>query len=410
MELHLFDAYGIELEYMIVDAESLDVRPISDFILRDEQGEPTAELEQGEISWSNELTHHVIELKTNGPVSNLSPLADAFQKNVEEINRRLVSANARLLPTAMHPWMDPFQEMQLWPHDYHVVYETFDKIFDCRGHGWANLQSMHINLPFQGDQEFGKLHAAVRLILPLLPGLAASSPFKDGQLSGQLDSRLDVYRRNAKGVASVTGRVIPEPVFDFASYDREIFQPMFRDIAPLDPEGVLRNEFLNARGAIARFGRGSIEIRVIDLQESPRADLAIAALTVEVLKLLVAETWTSTQAQQSVSIDRLEPVLLAAIESGDQAVIQDAALLKHFGVASGSMTVGELWEHLFEQVSGVVPHFQAQSGEALGVIFRKGCLAARIRRAVGNDVRRDSLQEVYRSLAACLAEGRSFQA
>src|SRR5690606_25571994 len=105
-------------------------------------------------------------------------------------------------------------------------------------------------------------------------------------------------------------------------YDREIFQPMFRDIAPYDPDGVLQNEFLNSRGAIARFSRGTIEIRVIDVQECPRADLAIAALTVAVLKMLVAQTWTETWQQQSLSIDDLEPVFLTAIDHAGDGVIE----------------------------------------------------------------------------------------
>ena len=52
---------------------------------------------------------------------------------------------------------------------------------------------------------------------------------------------------------------------------------------------VPRDEWLNARGAIARFGRGTIEIRVLDVQECPQADLAICAAVVEVLQALVAE-------------------------------------------------------------------------------------------------------------------------
>jgi len=32
--LHLFDGYGVELEYMIVDRASLEVRPITDRVLQ----------------------------------------------------------------------------------------------------------------------------------------------------------------------------------------------------------------------------------------------------------------------------------------------------------------------------------------------------------------------------------------
>src|SRR5690606_30349750 len=126
------------------------------------------------------------------------------------------------------------------------------RIFDCRGHGWANLQSVHLNLPFANDDQFGRLHAAIRLLLPLLPALAASSPLIESRRSGLLDTRLDVYRSNAARIPSVSGQVIPEPVYTRSDYDREILQRMYRDVAPFDPDGTLQHEWLNARGAIAR--------------------------------------------------------------------------------------------------------------------------------------------------------------
>lgn len=408
--LHLFEAFGIELEYMIVDVQTLDVRAISDHVLRDEQGQPASEIEQGAISWSNELVYHVVEVKTNGPAKSLAPLADLFQQNVDQINSQLASAGARLLPTAMHPWMDPNREMQLWPHEFHTVYETFDKIFDCRGHGWANLQSTHINLPFAGDEEFGRLHAAIRLILPLLPAMAASSPIVEGKRTGQLDSRMDVYRKNSKGVASIAGRVIPEQVFDQATYDREIFQRIFRDIAPYDPEEVLRDEFLNARGAIARFSRGAIEIRVIDVQECPQADLAIAGLTIEVLKLLVSERWTRLKEQQSLTIDDLEPSFLSAIDHAGDGCADNEVYLRQFGLNAASMPLHEVWLHLYEEVCRHDSGFAAQYGPALETILNEGCLAKRILQSLGGRTDSQAVKETYRNLADCLAHGLMFHA
>lgn len=405
---HLFEAYGVELEYMIVDAESLNVRPVAERLLTDASGQIVSEVEHGLLAWSNELAAHVIELKTNGPAGSLDPLAGQFQQQVREIDQQLSSAGARLMPTAMHPWMDPHREMHLWPHEYNVVYETFDRIFNCKGHGWANLQSMHLNLPFQGDDEFGRLHAAIRLVLPLLPGLAASSPIVDGRRSGKLDTRLDVYRRNSARIPSVAGRVIPEPVFNQDSYDREIFQPMFRDIAPFDPQGVLKNEFLNARGAIARFSRGTIEIRVIDVQECPQADLAIAQLTNEVLKKLVDQTWSTTPEQQQVGMERLERILLAAIDDAESAIVDDAAYLALFGFPDEKATIRELWTHLYADLvqQGVV--FGPDCEAALRILLHEGCLARRIVRSLGEDADRMRLTEIYRRLCDCLQRGEMF--
>ncbi len=138
----------------------------------------------GAISWSNELVAHVVELKTSEPAAALAGLAQAFAEHVRRINDLLRPLGARLMPTGMHPWMDPARETRLWPHDYSEVYANFDRIFDCRGHGWSNLQSVHLNLPFADDEEFGRLHAAIRLLLPILPALAASSPIVERRTTG----------------------------------------------------------------------------------------------------------------------------------------------------------------------------------------------------------------------------------
>ena len=36
--LHIFQAYGVELEYMIVDRNTLDIRPIADELLKEALG------------------------------------------------------------------------------------------------------------------------------------------------------------------------------------------------------------------------------------------------------------------------------------------------------------------------------------------------------------------------------------
>ncbi|MCZ7598158.1 MAG: glutamate-cysteine ligase family protein [Gammaproteobacteria bacterium] len=268
--LGLFEGFGIEIEYMIVDAASLDVLPVTDRAIRAVAGEYVNEVERGPLAWSNELALHVIELKTNGPAPSLAPLPRVFRAGVDEVNAVLTGMGARLMPGPMHPWMDPHTETRLWPHDYNPIYEAYNRIFDCRGHGWSNLQSMHVNLPFAGEDEFVRLHAAIRAALPILPMLAAGSPYCDGRASGALDHRMQVYRGNAARIPSIAGHVVPEAVTGIDAYHELILAPMYADIAPHDPDGILQEEWLNSRGAIARFDRNAIEIRVLDSGVSAR--------------------------------------------------------------------------------------------------------------------------------------------
>jgi len=113
--LGLFQGFGVELEYMVVDRESLSVFPVVDRILEAVAGEIVSEWEQGPLAWSNELVLHVVELKTNGPAAELSGLDHLFQSDVRRINHILEEMGGALLPTAMHPWMDPLRETVLWP-------------------------------------------------------------------------------------------------------------------------------------------------------------------------------------------------------------------------------------------------------------------------------------------------------
>ena len=51
--LQLFEAFGVELEYMIVDRHTLQVKPIADQLIREQAGAFVSELEAGEMAWSN---------------------------------------------------------------------------------------------------------------------------------------------------------------------------------------------------------------------------------------------------------------------------------------------------------------------------------------------------------------------
>lgn len=407
--LPLFAGYGIELEYMIVDRESLAVLPVADRILRTEEGEIADELEEGPLCWSNELASHVIELKTNGPVPSLSGLAEVFSGHVGRVNALLAPLGGRLMPSGMHPLMDPARETRIWPHGNRTVYETYDRIFGCGGHGWSNLQCVHLNLPFSGDSEFGRLHAAVRLLLPILPSLAASSPLVEGRVTGILDNRLETYRTNQEKIPSITGRVIPEPVFTRREYRERILKPIYRDLAPHDPDGILRNEWVNSRGAIARFDRSTIEIRLLDMQECPAADLAVVSLVLSALKGLVHEVHAPFAEQREWEVLPLERILLATIREGEAARIEDRSYLGMFGYPAKRATAAELWRHLACSGDAELLPPDKEVRSAAEAILSEGPLARRILRALGGSPSPKRIREVCRALCGCLEEGRVFQ-
>jgi gamma-glutamyl:cysteine ligase YbdK (ATP-grasp superfamily) len=402
--LHAFAGYGIELEYMIVDRQTLAVLPLADRLLSAAGGDG-CDVERGRFGWSNEIVLHLVELKNRRPEPALEPLAAGFQAEVGVIDRLLAPLGARLMPGGMHPWMNPAADTHLWPHDHAPIYQAYDRIFGCRQHGQANLQSLHLNLPFADDAEFARLHAAVRLLLPILPAIAASSPVADGAPSGFLDTRLAAYRMAVQRVPSVVGQTVPDTAGSRADYELNVLAPMYRDIAPLDPEGVLQHEWLNARGAIPRFERNALEIRLIDVQECPQADLAIAAAVTAVVRALYGCTWAPLASQQAVATEILAKHLDACIRDADEAVIDDAGYLRLLGYPGHACRAGELWRHLIETT---LPDSDGPWHAPLRVILEQGPLARRLLRSLGPATGAAGLRELYRVLCNCLETGRMF--
>ncbi len=401
--LHAFAGFGIELEYMIVDRESLAVRPLAEHLLVDESGDVVNEVVHGSVAWSNELVAHVIELKTNGPAGSLGGLSRQFETSVAQINQRLAACGAILLPTAMHPLFVPHDETVLWSHGQNEIYATYDRIFGCRGHGWSNLQSMHINLPFANDEEFRRLHAAIRVVLPLLPAIAASSPLEEGRLSGWVDRRLFHYRHNQASIPQIGGLGVPEAVAGIDDYRQRILQPMYAATRPHDPQGILADDWLNSRGAIARFERQTIEIRLIDVQECPDADLGIAEAVVRLVKRLFEADEVGYARQQALDTRCLSSILFSVAAEGGKTLVDDADYLAVLGMDQ-PMSALEIWRSLMAEglMSG-----SCYAG-VLETLLERGCLSEAVMRRIGDEPRRPEIIHCYRELAQCLRDNRLF--
>ena len=287
----LFEAYGVEIELMIVDARDARRAPG----VRRAHGaawraRPSRRSSSGRIAWSNELTLHVLELKTNGPAR----LARGAGAGASSASVRRANARAGRDGRAPHarrgaPVDGPGHR---------------DRAVAARVH--RGLPHLRPDLRLLGARVGEPAEHPPQPPLPrttrssggCTPPSASCSrssprsprrrPTWTAGAAGALDARLVAYRGNARRVPSVTGLVVPEPALTQAQYETEILGRIYRDLAPLDPEGVLRHEWANARGAIARFDRGTVEIRVIDAQECPSADVAVVAAVSSVVRALAA--------------------------------------------------------------------------------------------------------------------------
>lgn len=408
----LFEVVGIELEYVIVDA---DLRPrcLLEDAFRSLNRRGTSYLERGEVGFSNELAAHVFEIKTLDPRRSLVQAESELVEGLRFFSRVLQDEfDARLLPTGMHPFMAP-GETHLWRRAGRDIYETYARIFPIVDHGWLNVQASHVNLPFGSEEESVALHNAVACLLPYLPALSASSPIYEGRIGPAVDNRLEFYKRNQARIPEITGRVVPEGIASFAEYRRKVFRPIFAALEGVPGGERLRHEWVNSRGAIMRFSRRALEIKVLDVQECVRADIAIAVFIRAVLRHLVRRIQDGSLALPPH--DLLVDDLNSTIREGSAARV-DARHLRSPDLSKRDRTtarsvLGSLLDVAHSEVAGDERGYLDLVEDRV----RRGNLSERILHQVRRrsrrrpSVQRDVIREIYDELIDCLEANRPWE-
>jgi glutamate---cysteine ligase / carboxylate-amine ligase len=405
--LSLFEGYGIEIEYIIGNKNNLSVSSTTDLLIKKIAGKFQNEIIYDKIILSNELSNHLIELKTNGPINSICGFEKHFQKQISSLNLILNQDNKVLIPTGMHPFFNPKNETVLWSHRNKKIYNYYDKIFDCKRHGWSNLQSTHINLPFKDDKEFEILHAVIRIVLPIIPCLSASTPIKENRVTGFSDTRLDIYSKNQKTIPSITGKIIPEQVWTKKDYRKKILSKIYQDILIYDTENILKYEWLNSRGAIARFERNTIEIRIIDTQESPAMDFAIIGIIISLIKYLIEKYKNNLDYLKNFQTDMLRKLFLNIIKSGSNTIIINKKYLEIFGY-SNEVLAKELWKNIITELLKDYEEMKYYQNE-IKILLNYGNLSDRIITALNKNYSKENIVKVYNKLVNCLTNGKPFK-
>jgi carboxylate-amine ligase len=165
-------------------------------------------------------------------------------------------------------------------------------------------------------------------------------------------------------------------------------------------EVISKRIFANARGAIARFDRQTIEIRIIDVQECPLSDLAILMAVSRLIERLASDP-RALSLGNSLSSERLWAVLHETMRAGEHEVIKDAAYLECLGFRAHALRSGDVLGGLIESLPGIAEPYRG----ALDIILQQGTLASRMKRITG-PCTREHLMETCRVLCDCLQENR----
>jgi len=248
-----------------------------DKIIKDFRGRIVNFVEQQHFTFGKELQLHVMEIKPNTPFKSPENFEETMHEAVLALTDFLERKyKAHLLGTGMHPLLR-LEETEVWPHRHRQIYQAYSKVFNLNRHGWLNIQSFQLNIPYFNEERAIFMHNTLAEICAYLPAVSASSPVYEGKLGEHVDNRLRFYMLNQKEVPSVTGDVIPEYVSSFRQYNKEIIDNYSLDLAKAGVgECLLYKDWVNSRGLTLRFDRRAVEIRVMDEQECVKSDVALS--------------------------------------------------------------------------------------------------------------------------------------
>jgi carboxylate-amine ligase len=406
----LFEVAGLELEYAVVDAE-LRPRTLVGDAFRALAGRATSDVELDGVGFSNELAAHVFEMKTLEPARDLAQAERDLVAGLRRFAAVLdAEFGARLLPTGMHPFMRP-TDTTLWPGAGRRIYETYARVFDIHEHGWLNVQSMQVNLPFGSEIETVALHNATACLLPYLPALTASSPFVEGEPGPCVDNRLGFYRQNQRRVPEVAGRVVPEYMSSYAQYRRDVLGRIYAALDAVEGGERLQHEWVNSRGAILRFDRTAIEVRTLDLQECIKMDVAVAVFVRAALKALVRRL--DEGRMRLPDHDVLVADFDAVVRDGGRARVRAPHLVPFTNLHCAANAPQRVLERLLEDAAAETPAAERPYLKLVEQRLRAGNLSERIlgevaRGGRGSEARRDAIRRVYGELADCLQRNEAW--
>jgi gamma-glutamyl:cysteine ligase YbdK (ATP-grasp superfamily) len=301
------EVLGPEHEFSLVDV-SLKALPIVDKIIKDFNGRVVNFVELGDFTFGKELQLHVMEVKPNKPFKSPKVFEEKMHEAVltlcDMLDRRY---GARLLGTGMHPTLR-LEETAVWPHRHRQIYEAFSRIFNLKQHGWLNIQSFQLNLPYASEEKAVLMHNLLANICAYIPAVSASSPIYEGVFGDYVDNRLYFYMQNQREVPSVTGKVVPEYIQSFRQYRKDVIGKYSSDLARAGaPNCILNKEWVNSRGVILRFERKAVEIRVMDEQECVKSDVALSCFIRASLRGLMTEN--APLAPMEVLVEDLKSVI-----------------------------------------------------------------------------------------------------
>ncbi|OPY38497.1 MAG: Carboxylate-amine ligase YbdK [Methanoregula sp. PtaU1.Bin051] len=270
---------GTEHEFSI-NSRNFTPLPVSDEIIRSICGSYAGEILFGDVNIGKELQKTVLEFVPKTPSDTVAGLERQLVQGIAKFHH-IFHERYTLLGLGMHPTLT-LDQTSLWDHGEKEYYETYDRIFNIRQHGWLNVQALQINLSYASEKDLVTQYNRIRALLPYLVAVTAASPVVEGALGPACDNRLRFYRANQEKIPVICNGIIPKAIDRIADY-RRLEGEIFTELKKYGGE-ILCEEWVNSAGLIVRSSRRCLEIRALDEQECIRSDMAVCAFVRALLR------------------------------------------------------------------------------------------------------------------------------
>ncbi|MEA2318607.1 MAG: glutamate---cysteine ligase / carboxylate-amine ligase [Solirubrobacteraceae bacterium] len=247
---------GIEEEFAVLDAESLDMVP------RFEELRDAAQAEDPVLAEAiaGELISSEIEIRSGRG----DDIADALSRQREMRQRLFTVAAARgvaLGATGTHPWADYREQRNIDTEHYRRVVEGLQYVARRN-----NTFSVHVHVGVRDAHRAVRVCDRLRPVLPLLLAISANSPYLDARDSGLHSARSQAFTKSFPRCG------IPDAFGSWDAY-RAYIEFLIRTNSIVEYTQV----WWSVR---PHFSFGTVEVRICDAQATAQESDALASLIV----------------------------------------------------------------------------------------------------------------------------------
>jgi glutamate---cysteine ligase / carboxylate-amine ligase len=246
---------GIEEEFAVLDAASLDMVPRFEELHAAAQSDPVLS-----ESVAGELIASEIEIRSGRGENFADALARQRDARVR-LFALTASRGVALGSTGTHPWADYREQPNIDTEHYRGVVEGLQYVARRN-----NTFSLHVHVGVRDIDRAVKVCDRLRPVLPQLLAISASSPYLDGLDSGLHSARTQAFTKSFPRCG------IPDAYGSWEAY---------RDYLDLLLRTNSIREYTQVWWSIRpHFSFGTVEVRICDAQTTARESDGLAALMV----------------------------------------------------------------------------------------------------------------------------------